>query len=243
MINKTTLSSGVDIPFIEAQLTIHPPTLREISFIGEDTFFIGCELLNCQKKDFLKQGNFDSKNLSNFDILMSIMNDRTKDTKSQREKTKQVLNLIFPKYEIFYTQDQILFVLDQNTLSMNKKNYDSFQSIINDLFMLDKHNKKGNQQQYNPADDKANAIAEKLYKARDKVAKQKGEDTELFILGKYADILSIGLGIDRNVFNNYTVWQLYNAFDRYMLKYNWDLTMKCKLAGASKVEDVENWMN
>jgi len=49
MINDLLLLSGNDIPFVEAQISIHQPTLKEISFIGEDIFFIGCEFLNFSK--------------------------------------------------------------------------------------------------------------------------------------------------------------------------------------------------
>ena len=37
-----TLLSGIDIPFEEAHLIIHQPTLKEISIIRENNFFIGC---------------------------------------------------------------------------------------------------------------------------------------------------------------------------------------------------------
>jgi len=42
MLNQLLLLSRNDIPFPEARVTIHQPTLKEIGFIGEDTFFIGC---------------------------------------------------------------------------------------------------------------------------------------------------------------------------------------------------------
>jgi hypothetical protein len=43
-----------DIPFEEARLIIHNPTLKEIAIIGEDVFFMGCEYLNFSKQ-FLKE--------------------------------------------------------------------------------------------------------------------------------------------------------------------------------------------
>jgi hypothetical protein len=41
-LSNLLLLSGNDIPFIEANLTIHTPTIKEIGFIGEDDFYIGC---------------------------------------------------------------------------------------------------------------------------------------------------------------------------------------------------------
>ena len=49
MINDLLLLSGNDIPFIPAQITIHQPTIKEIAYLGEDTFFTGVQLLNFSK--------------------------------------------------------------------------------------------------------------------------------------------------------------------------------------------------
>ena len=42
MMDELLLLSGNDIPFTEAALTIHSPILKEIGYIGEDSFWIGC---------------------------------------------------------------------------------------------------------------------------------------------------------------------------------------------------------
>ena len=49
MINELLLLSGNDIPFVEGTVTIHPPTMSEIAYIGEDVLFTGCELLKFSK--------------------------------------------------------------------------------------------------------------------------------------------------------------------------------------------------
>jgi hypothetical protein len=49
MLNKLLLISGNDIPFVEAGISIHQPTLKEIAYIGEEAFFSGCEFLNFSK--------------------------------------------------------------------------------------------------------------------------------------------------------------------------------------------------
>ena len=50
MTNELLLLSGNDIPFIGAQVIIHQPTLKEIAYIGENNFFIGCGFLDFSKK-------------------------------------------------------------------------------------------------------------------------------------------------------------------------------------------------
>jgi len=51
-VDELLLLSGNDIPFPQARLTIHQPTLKEIAYITEQRFWAGCELLKFNK-DFL----------------------------------------------------------------------------------------------------------------------------------------------------------------------------------------------
>jgi len=53
MIDELLLLSGNDIPFPEARLTIHQPRLREIAYITEQRFWLGCELLKFNKEFLL----------------------------------------------------------------------------------------------------------------------------------------------------------------------------------------------
>ena len=43
MDNDLIFLSGVDIPFPEAQIVLHQPTIKEISYIGEQAFYTGIE--------------------------------------------------------------------------------------------------------------------------------------------------------------------------------------------------------
>ena len=71
MDNSLLLFSGNDIPFIEARLLVHNPTIKEISFIGEDNFFAGRELINFSKNSSLNK-------LSIGDILKEFQNNSIK---------------------------------------------------------------------------------------------------------------------------------------------------------------------
>jgi hypothetical protein len=72
--SKLMWLSGNDIPFPEASLTIHTPTIKEIAMIGEDNFFVGCHLLNFDKNSFLSAQDKSALNeATNFDILMQVL--------------------------------------------------------------------------------------------------------------------------------------------------------------------------
>ena len=108
MLNDLLLLSGNDIPFEQAQLIIHQPTIKEIAFIGEEAFFEGCELLKFSKDRLKEEDKVNLVELTNFDILMSII--MTNDAEMQKRKTYMlmVLSLIFPQYTISLNQKYIM---------------------------------------------------------------------------------------------------------------------------------------
>ena len=80
MSNKLLLLSGNDIPFVQASVNIRQPRIKDIAYLGEDKFYLGCNFL-CFSKDNLNEKDKKSLvNYSDFDILMSIVNNKTDDT-------------------------------------------------------------------------------------------------------------------------------------------------------------------
>ena len=61
------LLSGNDIPFPECQTAVHQPTIREIAYIGEETFFTGCEILNFSKNLLAEE---DKKDLEDKTVIL-----------------------------------------------------------------------------------------------------------------------------------------------------------------------------
>lgn len=104
------LLSGNDIPFIEAQLTIHQPTIKEIAYIGEEAFFSGCEFINFSKNNLSEEDKIHLEQMTDFEILMSIMKNKN-DTNIQLQRTYalMVLTLIFPNYSIQITDKRFYF--------------------------------------------------------------------------------------------------------------------------------------
>lgn len=241
MINDLLLLSGNDIPFIEAQVNIHQPTIKEIAYIGEESFFIGCELLNFSKDVLDREDRINLENKTNFEVLMSIMKD--KNIAAQKSKTCaiMVLMLMFPDYQIHIRKDCISLNKEgEEEHLINNKNFESFKKILVSMFCL----KVGdaNNPTYNPENEMAKRIAEKLQKGRAKVAELNGEGKKISVLGRYISILTIGQHKDLNSLMQYTVYQLYDEFQRFELKQNYDIYFSAKLAGAKDLDEVDNWM-
>ncbi len=237
-INKLLLLSGQDIPFRTARVSVHQPKIKEIAYVGEENFHIGVRFLLFDKDELLDMDKSDLDKYDNFDIFMSIMN--SKESAKHRADAMMVLTLMFPDIKFKIDKDKILLQLENFESSINKLNFADFQDIVRQMFCL---NDMEGTEQYNPADGLARKIANKIKKAQQKRAIAHGEGTkEINILSRYVSILSVGLQKDINELMDYTLPQLMEEFKRYQNKINYDLTIQAKLAGATGLEEVDNWM-
>ena len=239
--NELLLLSGNDIPFTGGGVSIHPPTLKEIGFIGEEAFHTGIRFLNFDKELLDVKDKSDLENKSNFNIFMSVMNG--KQNAKHKTDALMVLTLMFPNVKFKIEKDKIL--LQQENIdvksSINEYNFDEFQSLVRQMFCLDTI--EGGKS-YDPADALADMVAKKLKKGRQKVEAQKeGKNHKIDIFSRYVSILSVGLQKDMNELLNYTVYQLFDEVKRFQMKQEFDMYVKAKMAGAQDLEEVKNWMD
>ena len=248
MLNDLLLLSGVDIPFPAAQVSIHQPTIKEIAYIGEETFFVGCELLNFSKERLLSEDKDRLKDQSNFDIIMSIMKDKkSPELNKNALSAMMVLILLFPEYTVQIRKDYIallkkVIINEESKIEefvIDNKNYKEFQNILSKMFCLSENKAE---EEYNPAGDLAKRIADKLKKRHQRLAAEKGQHEKIAVFSRYASILAVGEQKDLNNLMQYTVYQLYDEFQRYQLKMNYDIYAKAKFAGAKDLKEVDNWM-
>ena len=233
---RLSLICGIDYPVPECELTIHQPTIKEIAFIGETNFFIGVQCLCLNKTMFIKDESVLS-DVSNFQIFMTIMSQ--KETVDKKYSVQQVLTLFFPQYKIVFTPRSMLFTGNGETKQIDEKNFEILQTAISNICCL----KDGpmDQQTFNPANAKAREIAEKIMKGRQKVAEEKGQ-TNISIFTQYLSILAVGLQMSIKDIANLTMFQLYDLIERYSLYTNWDIDIRCRLAGGKPDSQPDNWM-
>ena len=236
-INELLLLSGNDIPFRMGRCSIHQPRISEISYIGEEAFQIGSRFLLFNKDSLQMEDKTGLENQSNFNIFMSVMNS----AESAKHKTDAmlVLTLMFPNAKVKINKDKILLQLENFESSVNEYNFDEFQNIVRQMFCLDT---MAGDSQYNPADALANKIAEKFKKRQQKLANMNEEKQKINIFNQYVSILAVGLQKDINDLMQYTVYQLMDEFERFRRKQDFDVYIQAKMAGASDLEEVKNWM-
>lgn len=243
MQNNLILQSGADIPFVEGTITIHQPSIYEISLIGEDAFFTGCELLKFSKEILQTEDKNRLINQTDFNILMSIINDKSGSMTYNISCAKQVLSLMFPIYAIKYTDREILFLdlNDQFTICgmINDINFLAFKDVLIQMFCL---KKASSASEYNTQGELAKKIADKFKSRHQQLAKLSAKDNKVDIFGRYISILTVGEHKDMNSFMKYTVYQLFDEFQRFELKTSYDTYFKARLAGAKDLKEPQDWM-
>lgn len=234
---RLALMSGIDIPVPECQVILHQPTIKEIAFIGNEDFFIGVQTL-CLYKSMFVEDKKVLEEINNFQIFMTVMND--KECADKKRDVIQILTLLFPGAQILFTpRSLVINGLPSGSVIIDANNFEFLQEALRLIFC----SKTGpmDQQAFNPADDKAREIAQKLMRGRQRVAAQKGESNSC-VFTQYISILTVALRIPPRELLNCTMYQLYDLMERYSLYNAWDLDVRVRLAGGKPDSQPDNWM-
>ena len=232
---RLALMTGADIPIPQCGITLHQPTIKEISMIGEEEFLIGLQCLWINKNSILED-NINLSNMSDFQIFMTIMQD--KESGDKKASALNVLRLLFPTYKPMLTPRSIVLNSSEGNITIDENNFMFLQEILKEIFCY----KESVKDSFNPANDAAKEIAKKLMRGRQRVAAQKG-DTGGSILGRYLSVLTIGLGaMSLQDLINCTMYQIYDLIERFGLYTNYDLDIRSRFAGAKPESSPEDWM-
>lgn len=238
--------SGKPVLIEELNIAITPPTIGEIVMFGEDNFLFATQLITHTDEfvNEIKKGNSQLEIFSNFQLLMILIR---KDNMINKIITN-FLEFIFPEYIINIDENLIDFKIVQEEKEIiisriTPFNYDILKEMIDILFL--NHTSGTEEIEYNPINDAAKEIAEKIMTGRKKkqqVQSEKTKDQSMF--AQIVSSLSIGLKMDINIFFNYTPFQLYDIYKRFFLKQSYDLYQKISitpLMDNSKMEVPEEW--
>ena len=236
---RLAMMCGTDIPIPQCQLVAHQPRIKEIALIGEQDFFVGAQCL-CLNKSMFVEGKDVLANTTNFQIFMTIMSQ--KEAKDKKLATQQVCSILFPDYKVSFIGDRSMVFMKngEQPIAIDENNFDNLQEILKMIFC----SKDGpmDQQSFNPADEKAREIAEKLMRGRQRVAAQNGS-SNASVFSQYLSILTVGLNsMSLQNLADLTMFQLYDLIERYNLYINWDLDIRSRLAGGKPDTKPDNWM-
>lgn len=249
MIERSALITKIDIPFPEAKLIMHQPSYKQIAYIGEENFLIGCQFLTFSKSMLKNKDKKDLEKFSDFQILMKIIQEDNIEVQKKKVCMELVLLLLFPQCSIAFSPISIIISLKdaQGNIQhhlIDKGNFDSFKEKVQQIFCV-KSFLQQSMHQYNPGGPQAAALVQKFKKRHQKLAKMKQQsDKKSFsIFEQYILVLAVGEQKDINSLTQYSLYQLLREFRRFKVKYNFDLYFDARLAGAQNLEDVQNWTN
>lgn len=234
--------SGQPLPIEGANIFMTQPKVKDIVLFGEDDFLVAIQMLieMEQFSENIKQGNFELNILSDFQLLLIMI----EQDPTVKKMIFDLFELIFPDYEIKISEGAIDFIFeDQIVGRIHSFNFESFQNILHDVFIPQGDNER--EPDYNPANDAAAQIMEKIKRGRKKVhAQQAASEGDQSLFAIYCSTLSIGMHMDVNIFYEYTPFQLYDAFKRFFSKEASDFYMRVSsmpLMDTSKMEAPPDW--
>ena len=234
---RLAMMCGIDLPIPQCEITVHQPRIKEIGMIGEQDFFIGAQCLTINSSMFV-QDKALLEDINNFQIFMTIMNE--KESKDKKNSTLQVLQILFPKYKPMMTPRSLILNRDGKQTLIDETNFEYLQDILRLVFCT----KTGSmdQQAFNPGNDKAREIAQKIMRGRERVAAQNGS-SNTSIFSQYLSVLTVGLNsMSIQDMADLTIYQLYDLVERFNLYLAWDLDIRSRLAGGKPDKHPDNWM-
>ena len=234
---RLALMCGTDIPVPECQIAIHQPRINEIALIGEEDFFSGIQTI-CLNKNLFAKDESDLANTNNFQIFMTIMSN--KEAADKKHSVQSVCTLLFPNHKLLITPRSLILNGGGQQCLIDENNFEALQAALTQICCL----KTGpmDQQSFNPANKKAQEIAQKLMRGRERVAAEKGQN-HISILSQYLSTIAIGVSsMSLQDAMDLTIFQLYDLVERYMLYINWDIDARARLAGAKPESQPDNWM-
>jgi hypothetical protein len=116
-----------------------------------------------------------------------------------------------------FTPRALVFNCDNENVIIDANNFEKLQEVFQQIFCLS----AASQQAFNPANKAAKKIADKIMKARKKVAAQKAaENGDGSVFAQYMSVLTVGLNYPLQQVAELTMYQLYDLMERYSLYVN-----------------------
>lgn len=232
--------AGIDIPVPDLHIVIHVPVIKEIALMGEQEFFMAVQYL-CLEKESLVQDESILSSMSNFQVLMRVLEQSQDKTKKQAVTT--LLKLLFPNYMVILTKNSIILKqIDQDeTILVDENNFSIFQCTLKKILCVNSIF-QGENIIYNPANQRAQEIANKLMKGRRKVAEIKNKGSNDSVLTRYVSILTVARVVSLEQCLQFNLFQLFDLMERYTAYIEWDTDLQVRLAGGTPDKPVESWM-
>lgn len=242
--------SGQQIKIPSCGIFITQPKIKDIVLrSSENDFMTAAHLLTHIDKfaELVKEGKSVLDNMPDFQIIIEVL-------RQENGQFTQLINNFFalclPQFTVKCSKHSLDFITEDGTIvgMLNTFNYNDFATTLQELFVP--HQKEEEPEYHiDESDATSRRLLEKIKRNREALAKQRAakEGKNVSVFGLYISSLSIGLGMDINIFYNYTPFQLYDSFNRFMAKMSrdkYESMLMIPFADTSKIQANEpsNWL-
>jgi hypothetical protein len=230
-IDSLQLMSGTPLVFDGLDICILQPSLKDIAFLGESFFYTGLSYFLISKERLSLDAD-----ISDFDLFMYVIN--------QNQEIQQRISDIFILTiqdidKISFYDNFIIIKTAGHECIIDEPKFLIIKETYKQIFCLDSSTSSVSSD-YNPANEAARKIAEKLNK-RKYLLSNKEEKKDASIFTNLISILAIGsnsLNISECL--NLTVFQIYNLIKRFNLHTQYHMQIQALMQGAKDV-DLVDW--
>lgn len=233
MITKESIELGLysSKPIHVGEVPVRSVSLDEIAEMGIPKFN-GLLSLMCSSLSDIPGVEFTG-DITYFDILISS----AYEDKEMREKIYKAFELFIGEVPTIDAKN-VSFIFPSG-YSINKENFKDIQTVIR----IRNGITEKSDDDYNPADEKARAVIERMKQLKKKVAKAKPETSNISF-GELISATAAGLQIPMWEIMRYDMYQFNDQLNRMRLFKDWDTNIQALVHGA-KSEDVnlKHWLS
>ena len=239
--NDMKLIAG--LPIYVGDIPVKPMTLGEIAEIGYETFQQGIYLLSLTIDDMIEA-------IEDFEIHALLKAERHQyKTFDLYMISNGLSDLVIDGFKMLFRTEEIelLGEFDDVEVIINKEyvvNRENFDEIVDVIQMQNNPTVSKNEDEadYNPADDVAHSIAQKLKKGKEITKKSKALESDgegIAIVDVISAVTAMSNSINKINVWGYTPYQLYDEFARLNKIDNYNLQIQASM-WSSEVE-IEHW--
>lgn len=242
--------SGQQVKVPSCGVFITQPKIKDIVLrSSENEFMTAAHLLTHIDKfaAMIKEGKSVLDTMPDFQIIIEVL-------RQKNGQFTQLINSFFalclPQFTVKCSKHSLDFVTEDGVTVgvLNTFNYSDFATTLQELF-IPRQKEEEPEYHIDESNEMSRRLLEKIKRNREALAKQRAakEGSNMSVFGLYISALSIGLGMDINVFYNYTPFQLYDAFNRFLAKMardKYESMLMIPFADTSKIQANEppSWL-
>lgn len=234
-VDELQIISGVDIPVDPLGLTLHQPRVREIAMLGEQNYFVALSIFKMTKENL----RIDTPEVNNWMVLQESLKQQIDGIKNVRVLISNFLQLFFLSKATLGPRSIILDSED-GLVNIEPEQFHILQEVISEVggasLLVPA------EEQFKPLNKRAAEIAEKMKKARKRLAAQQPKPKSQGFLGRYARAVATVTANSLEEVNDMTLLQLNELMQTYLAWEAYDLEIKSRLAGAKGDDKLVHWI-